>query len=99
MPAPKVATSIWGRKMVIYLILKEMSQTGQMNHGLKESVSLYTNKKEQREMILDLDVKIRWKVSFPHWGKVLKDFYKWMYRRANTGFQLKTYFKSGLLEN
>lgn len=45
--------------MVIYLILKEMSQTGQMNHGLKESVSLYTNKKEQREMILDVDVKIR----------------------------------------
>lgn len=44
-----------------------MSQTGQMNHCLKESVSLYTNKKEQREMILDVDVKIRWKVSFPHY--------------------------------
>lgn len=33
--------------MVIYLILKEMSQIGQMNHGLKEFLSLYTNKKSK----------------------------------------------------
>lgn len=36
----------WRRKKnVTYLILKEMSHIGQMNHGLKEFVSLYTEAK------------------------------------------------------
>lgn len=47
MSAPEVAIYIWGRKMLIYLILKEMSRIGQMNHGLKEFISLYTDKKSK----------------------------------------------------